>query len=75
MGGRHKKSVVVIQSIVPMGGEECKPRPAAARLRSGSLADFLTRKDLADFLLEALLDFLAVGFASSVYNILSYLLI
>jgi hypothetical protein len=36
------------------------------------LADFLARKDLADILLEALLDFLAVGFAYSVYNILSY---
>jgi hypothetical protein len=46
-------------------------RPTAARLSSGSLADFLGRKDLADFLLEALLDFLAVGFAYSVYNILS----
>jgi hypothetical protein len=40
---------------------------------SGSLADFLTRKDLADFLLEALLDFLAVSFAYAVCNILSYL--
>ncbi len=48
-------------------------RPTAARLSSGSLADFLTRKDLADFLLEALLDFLAVRFAYAVYNILSYL--
>jgi hypothetical protein len=37
------------------------------------LADFLARKDfLADFLLEALLDFLAVGFAFSVCNIFSY---
>jgi hypothetical protein len=44
-------------------------RPTAARLSSGSLADFLTRKDLADFLLEALLDFLAVGFAYDVHNI------
>jgi hypothetical protein len=55
MGGRYKKSVVVIHFIVPMGGEECKPRPTAARVSSGSLADFLARKDLADFLLEALL--------------------
>jgi hypothetical protein len=28
------------------------PRPTAARLSSGSVADFLTRKDLADLLLE-----------------------
>ncbi len=31
-----------------------EPRPSAAWLSSGSLADFLARKDLADFLLEAL---------------------
>ncbi len=49
-----------------------QPRPTAARLSSGSLADFLARKDLADFLLEALLDFLAVGFSYTVCNILSY---
>ncbi len=49
-----------------------QPRPTAARLSSGSLADFLARKYLADFLLEALLDFLAVGFAYTVCNILSY---
>ncbi len=40
---------------------------------SANLADFFARKDLADFLLEALLDFLANGFAHSVCNILSYL--
>jgi hypothetical protein len=28
-------------------------RPSAARLRSGSLADFSARKDLSDFLVEA----------------------
>ncbi len=37
------------------------------------MADFFARKDLADFFLEALLDFFAVGFAYSVSNILSYL--
>jgi hypothetical protein len=37
------------------------------------LADFLARKDLADFLHEVLLDFLAYGFAHSVTNILSFL--
>ncbi len=47
------------------------PRPA--RLSSVSLADFFARKDLADFLLEALLDFLAIDLAHSVFNILSYL--
>jgi hypothetical protein len=45
----------------------------AARLSSGSLAGFLARKELADFLFEALLDFLTVGFTYSVRNILSYL--
>jgi hypothetical protein len=29
-----------------------EPRPFAARLSCGSLADFLARKDLADFLLD-----------------------
>ncbi len=47
--------------------------PTASRLSSVDLADFLARKDLADFLLEALLDFLAYGFAHSVCNIFSYL--
>ncbi len=45
----------------------------AARLSSLSLADFFARKDLADFLLEALLDFFANGFAHSVCNNLAYL--
>jgi hypothetical protein len=36
------------------------------------LADFLASKDLADFLHEVLLDFLAYVFAHSVNNILSY---
>jgi hypothetical protein len=45
----------------------------AARLSSVSLADFFAKKDLADFLLEGLLDFPANGFAHSVCNILSYL--
>jgi hypothetical protein len=36
------------------------------------LADFLAIKDLADFLHEVLLDFLAYGFAHSVNNILLY---
>jgi hypothetical protein len=44
----------------------------AARLSSDSLADFLAKKELADFLFEALLDFLAVGFTYSVCNILLY---
>ncbi len=48
--------------------------PTAARLSSGSLADFLARKDLADFLLEAFARFSRRwGFACSVNNILSYL--
>jgi hypothetical protein len=47
--------------------------PTAARLSSVSLADFFARQDFADFLIEALLDFLAVGFVHSVCNILSYL--
>ncbi len=40
----------------PLG---CKhePRPTAARLSSGSLADCLARKELADFLLEAIARF------------------
>ncbi len=51
-----------------------KPRPTADRLSSGSLADFLARKDLADFFcFILLLDCLAVGFPYSVNNILSYL--
>ncbi len=37
------------------------------------MADFLARKDLADFYMKFLLDFLAYGFAHSVNNILSYL--
>ncbi len=37
--------------------ELVKPKPTAARLSSVSVADFFARKDLADFLLEALLDF------------------
>ena len=53
--------------------ERPEPRPTAARLSSGSLADFLARKDLADFLLEALLEFLANSFTHSVCNIFSYL--
>ncbi len=48
-------------------------RPIASRRSSVNLADFLFRKDLADFLHEVLLDFLAYGFAHSVNNILSYL--
>ncbi len=47
--------------------------PTAARLSSVSLAAFFVRQDLADCLLEALLDFLANGFAHSMCNILSYL--
>jgi hypothetical protein len=50
-----------------------KPRPTASRLNPVDLADFLARKDLADFLHEVLLDFLAYSFAHSVNNILSYL--
>jgi hypothetical protein len=50
-----------------------KPRSAASRLSPVDLADFLARKDLADFLHEVLLDFLAYSFAHSVNNILSYL--
>jgi hypothetical protein len=37
--------------------ELVKAKLTAARLSSVSLADFFARKDLADFLLEALLDF------------------
>jgi hypothetical protein len=44
-----------------------------SRLSLVYLADFLARKDLADFLHEGLLDFLAYGFAHFVNNILSYL--
>jgi hypothetical protein len=44
-----------------------------SRLSLVYLADFLARKDLADFLHKVLLDFLAYGFAHSVNNILSYL--
>jgi hypothetical protein len=40
---------------------------------SANLADFFARKDLPDYLLEALPDFLSNGFAHSVCNILSYL--
>jgi hypothetical protein len=50
-----------------------KAGPTAARLSSGSLADFLARKIWQIFFLNLLLDFLAVGFAYSVNNILSYL--
>ncbi len=49
-----------------------KEGPTAARLSSGSLADFLARKICQIFYLKLLLDFLAVGFAYSVNNILSY---
>jgi hypothetical protein len=45
----------------------------ASRLSSVNLADFLARRDLADFLHEVLLDFLEYSFAHSVNNILSYL--
>jgi|LakMenEpi03Aug12_release.lakeMendotaPanAssembly.Ray.scaffolds.fasta_scaffold282158_1 hypothetical protein len=44
-----------------------------APAHSGSLADLLAKKDLADFCLKLLQDFLAVGFAYSVNDILSYL--
>jgi hypothetical protein len=47
-------------------------RPTASRLSSVNLADFLARKDLADFSHEVLLDFLVYGFVHSVNNILSY---
>jgi hypothetical protein len=47
--------------------------PTATRLSFASLAGFFARRDLADFLLDVLLDFLANGFAHSVCNILSYL--
>ncbi len=47
-------------------------RPAASRLCPVDLADFLVRKDLADFLHEVLLDFLAYSFAHSVNNIFMY---
>ncbi len=48
-------------------------RPTASRLSPVDLAVFLARKDLADFVHEVLLDFLAYSFAHSVNNILSYL--
>jgi hypothetical protein len=57
--------------LTPLFGSMKAPRPTAARLSSVNLADFFARKDLADFLLEALLDFLANGFAHSVCYILS----
>ena len=44
-------------------------KPTASRLSSVNLADFLARIDLADFLLEALLEFLANDFAYSLCNI------
>ncbi len=50
-----------------------KENTTDARLSSVSLADFFAREDLADFILEVLLDFLGVGFTHSVCNILSYL--
>jgi hypothetical protein len=70
-----------------MGLRQCRGSdmsPASCRLQhktNGSsikaesfvnLADFFARKGLADFLFEALLDFLANGFTHSVCNILSY---
>ncbi len=64
-----------IQRSLVSFGFWTRTRLTAARLSSVSLADFVARKDLADFLLEALLDFLAVGFAYSVCNILPYLYI
>ncbi len=42
-----------IKNTTEWGPLGFKPRPTAARLSSGSLADFLARKDLADFLVEA----------------------
>jgi hypothetical protein len=45
---------------------EKRQRPTASRLSPVDLADFLARKDLADFLHEVLLDFLAYSFAHSV---------
>jgi hypothetical protein len=48
------------------------PRPILLTKLTVSLANFWARKDLANFLLEAL-DFLVVGFAYSVNNMLSYL--
>ena len=41
-------------------------KPTASRLSSVNLADFLARRDLADFLHEVLLDFLVYSFAHSV---------
>ncbi len=54
------------QSLVSFGS-------TVDRLSSVSLADLFARKDLADFVLEALLDFLAICFEHSMCNILSYL--
>jgi hypothetical protein len=54
------------QSLVSFGS-------TVDRLSSVSLADLFARKDLADFLLEALLDFLAIVFEHFMCNILSYL--
>jgi hypothetical protein len=51
--------------LTPLFGSVKALRPT--RLSSVKLADYFARKDLADFLLEALLDFLAYGFAHSVF--------
>ncbi len=42
---------IIWDTVIPF--VSISARPTAARLSSGSLADFLARKDLADFLLEA----------------------
>ncbi len=44
-------------NIYSKRAELVKPKPTAARPSCVSLADFFARKDLADFLPDALLDF------------------
>jgi hypothetical protein len=77
-GWRTEKTVLIGSkcdqgSIGSVNSNPGRTRPNAARQSYVSLADFFAIKDLADFLLEALLDFFANDFAHSVCHILSYL--
>jgi hypothetical protein len=59
-----------VRKALFLAGNRIQPRATASRLSPIDLADILTRKDLADFFHEVLLDFLTYSFAHSVNNIL-----
>jgi hypothetical protein len=63
----YKRSRILLSFYrIMQNNYEIRQRPTASRLSPVDLADFLARKDLAYFLHEVLLDFLAYSFAHSV---------